>query len=73
MNNFIKEARIIQLNCMHRLMAEANDENIYMRWIYLIPDEPSNDDIEYIASSDELYNECFDLFVKLITKEGNRY
>ena len=30
-------------------------------------------DIEDIAMDDEAYNECFDLFVKLIAKKGNRY
>lgn len=73
MNKFTKEARINQLNLMHRLMIEANDENIYMTWILLMPDEPTDEDIEYIAEDDEAYNECFDLFVKLISKKGNRY
>ena len=52
---------------------EANDENIYMTWILLMPDEPTDEDIEDIAMDDEAYNECFDLFVKLIAKKGNRY
>lgn len=73
MNKFTKEARINQLNLMHRLMIEANDENIYMTWILLMPDEPTDEDIEDIAMDDETYNECFDLFVKLIAKKGNRY
>ena len=73
MNKFTKEARITQLNLMHRLMIEANDENIYMAWILLMPDEPTDEDIEDIAEDDEAYNECFDLFVKLIAKKGNRY
>lgn len=73
MNKFTKEARINQLNLMHRLMIEANDENIYMTWILLMPDEPADEDIEDIAMDDEAYNECFDLFVKLIAKKGNRY
>ena len=73
MNKFIKEARITQLNLMHRLMIEANDENIYMEWILLMPDEPTDEDVEDIAMDDEAYNECFDLFVELITLKGNRY
>lgn len=73
MNKFTKEARINQLNLMHRLMIEANDENIYMTWILLMPDEPADEDIEDIAMDDEAYNEYFDLFVKLIAKKGNRY
>lgn len=67
------KSRIAQLKSMHELMCQANDEDIYMTWIYLMPDEPSDEDFEYIASDDEAYNECFDLFVKLIAKKGNRY
>lgn len=70
---FTRDARITQLKAMHELMTEANDENIYMTWIYLMPDCPSEADFESIAISDEQYNECFDLFVKLIAKKGNRY
>jgi hypothetical protein len=68
-----RDARITQLKAMHELMCEANDEGIYLTWIYLVPDEPSNEDFEFIALSDKLYNEAFDLFVKLIAKIGNRY
>ena len=67
------DARISQLKAMHNLMCEANDEHIYMTWIYLVPDCPSNQDFIDIALSDESYNEAFDLFVKLIAKSGNRY
>lgn len=66
-------ARITQLKAMHALMTEANDESIYMSWIYLMPDCPSEDDFMDIAIDDEQYNECFDLFVRLIAKNGNRY
>ena len=68
-----RESRINQLKAMHELMTEANDEMIYMSWIYLMPDCPSEEDIIDIAMDDEQYNECFDLFVKLIKKEGNRW
>ena len=67
------DARISQLKAMHNLMCEANDEHIYMTWIYLVPYCPSNQDFIDIALSDESYNEAFDLFVKLIAKSGNRY
>ena len=68
-----RDARMSQLKAMHDLMCEANDEYIYMAWINLMPDCPSMEDIRDIALNDELYNECFDLFVKLIAKDGNRY
>ena len=68
-----RDARMSQLKAMHDLMCEANDENIYMAWIHLMPDCPSMEDIRDMAMDDKLYNECFDLFVKLIAKDGNRY
>ena len=71
--NIILNARINQLKAMHSLMCEANDENIYMTWIYVMPDCPTEDDFSFIASDDEQYNECFDTFVRLIAKKGNRY
>lgn len=67
------DARMSQLKAMHDLMCEANDENIYMTWIYVMPDCPSDSDIKDIALGDDSYNECFNLFVKLIAKSGNRY
>ena len=70
---FTKDARITQLKAMHTLMLEANDEGIYMSWIYLMPDCPSEEDFESIAIDDKQYNECFDKFVRLIAKDGNRY
>ena len=68
-----REARINQLKAMHNLMCEANDELIYMRWICLVPDCPMEEDFIDIASDDEQYNECFDLFIRLIAKNGMRW
>lgn len=66
-------SRIAQLKAMHNLMCEANDESIYMVWIYTMPDCPSEEDFKEIALDDKQYNACFDAFVRLIAKEGNRY
>lgn len=68
-----RDARVAQLKSMHQLMMAANDEGIYMAWIYLMPDCPSSEDFIDIAMDDEQYNEYFDLFIKLIAKSGNRY
>lgn len=67
------DARISQLRAMHQLMTEANDENIYGTWICLMPDGATLEDFQDIALDDASYNECFDLFVKLIQREGNRW
>lgn len=70
---FTMNARVTQLKAMHTLMSEANDENIYLSWIYTMPDCPSEEDFKDIAIDDESYNECFDKFVRLIAKDGNRW
>lgn len=67
------KARIQQLKSMNELICQANDEGIYYSWIYLMPDEATEEDFKEIALDDEQYNECFDLFVKLIAKKGNRW
>ena len=68
------KARITQLKAMHTLMCEANDESIYMSWAMCgVPDCPSEDDFEGIALDAEMYNEVFDLFVKLIQDKDNRW
>lgn len=67
------DARMDQLRAMHNLMCNANDESIYMSWIYTMPDGATEEDFKDIALDDESYNECFDTFIKLIKKEGNRW
>lgn len=68
-----RDARMHQIKAMNDIMVEANDENIYMSWIYLVPDCADDEDFADIAVDDNLYNECFDLFIKLIQKDGNRW
>lgn len=71
--NMIKKQRVMQLKLMHELMLNANDESIYMTWIYIMPDSPMEEDFKDIAEDDDEYNVCFDLFVRLIAKQENRW
>ncbi len=73
MKDFVLECKVRQLKAMHELMLMANDEEIYMTWIYTVPDEPSEQDFIEIASDEKEYNEVFDLFLRLINDEGARY
>lgn len=66
-------ARVEQLKAMHTLMCNANDENIYGSWIYLVPDGATEEDFIDIAMDDQAYHEAFDKFIKLIQKFGNRW
>lgn len=73
MKDFVLEEKVNQLKAMHELMLNANDEEIYMTWIYTVPDEPSEQDFIEIASDKKEYNEVFDLFLRLINDEGVRF
>lgn len=73
MRSWMLDARVSQLKAMHNLICEANDERIYMSWTYTMPDCPTHEDFVDIAMDDEQYNDCFDVFVKLIQDKGNRW
>ena len=73
MRSWVLDARVSQLKAMHNLMCESNDESIYDKWIYMMPDCPTNEDFIDIAMDNEEYNEVFDMFVRLIQDEGNRW
>lgn len=73
MRSWVLDARVTQLKAMHNLMCEANDEDIYYRWIITVPDCPTHEDFVDIAMDDEEYNEVFELFIELIKDEGNRW
>ena len=73
-SNWVRDARVSQLKAMHTIMCNTNDEDIYMAWVTNgVPDCPSEDDYVSIALDKEAYNECFDLFVKLVQKKGVRW
>lgn len=56
--NFVKD--------MHEYVrTRIDDENAYMSWICLVPDEPSHEDFVDIASDNELWTDTCKLFGKL--------
>ena len=65
------EERITNLKRMHNVMTRMNDEEVYMAWINYMPDEPSDDDINFIAQNDEDYDEIVRIFVRLVWKYGH--
>ena len=71
--DYTLDARMTQLEAMHTLLCEANDENLYMAWIEIMPDGAGIEDFRWLALNDEMYNECWDVFVKLVTKNGMRW
>ena len=64
--------RADQLEAMHRVIQNTNDEEIYYTWILVVPDEPSREDFEELAADDADYNEVCDLFVRLVQDHNYR-
>ena len=59
--------RVVLLKKMDRWLRDnINDEEIFMNWLYLMPDEATKDEYESIAENDEDFIECTRIFA-LIT------
>lgn len=66
----LTEMRKNLLKQMHAYVIEMGDEKLYMDWITLgVPDEPSEDDFDFIAGSDEEWVYICKLFGKLVIAE----
>lgn len=48
------------------LRTKVDDENAYMSWINLVPDEATKEDFVDIASDDELWIDCCKKFGELV-------
>ena len=55
------------VKAMHTIIKSMNNENAYMRWIYIVPDEASNEDLMDIAQSDELFADTCNAFKSIFT------
>lgn len=66
----LTEMRKNLLKQMHAYIIAIGDEELYMDWITLgVPDEPSEDDFDFIAESDEEWVYICKLFGKLVIAE----
>ena len=66
-STYKREWRIRTLKTMHELVLMIDDEQYYHNdWIDLVPDEPSDEDFEYIADSKELYEEVVERFLAIM-------
>ena len=55
------------LQQMHNFILNIGDEEIYEEWVtFCVPDEPSEDDYEFIASDEILWNEITEKFIQII-------
>lgn len=62
------ENLVKNLKLMHSVMMSMNNEDAYYSWIYVVPDEPSEEDFNYIASDADEYKDCEDTFNSLFKK-----
>ena len=62
--------RIELLKQMHKYILDTGDEDIYDVWFMEgVPDEPSEDDYEFIATHSEEFLEVVNLFDRLTRKD----
>ena len=69
-NEKVLQGRFELVKSMHTIVMSMNDENAYMTWIYVVPDEATDEDLMDIAENDELYSDTCKLFTKLVRKYG---
>lgn len=65
MNKYILNSRIELLKKLHSIMMCMNDEEAYMLWIEIVPDEPTDADFESIAEDDKFFHEVLTRFHSL--------
>ena len=68
--NKIIQERFKQLKAMNTIIMSMNDEQAYMSWIYLIPDQADDDDLLMCSEDDEIFAEACTSFRSLIREYG---
>ena len=53
---------------MNNVVKHLNDENAYMHWITVVPDEAEQEDFEDIADDEELFDEAVYLFKNIMER-----
>ena len=64
------KTRINLLKQMHAYIIDLGDEEIWMDWITLgVPDEPSEDDYQYIAENENEWLDVCKIFGQLVKRD----
>ena len=53
---------------MNAIMISMNNEDAYCEWIFTVPDEVDEDELEEISQDDELFEECVREFLRIFRK-----
>lgn len=59
-------SKIETVKLMHDTMLSMNNENAYGRWIYVMPDEPCEDDFEWFVDNPMEYGELVHTFTSIL-------
>lgn len=59
------ESRIILLKKLNSIIKMMNDEEAYMIWIEIVPDEATISDYESIAEDNKFFDEVLKTFIRL--------
>lgn len=63
------QERFEALKSMNTIIKSMNDESAYSAWIYVVPDEADDDELQEIAEEDEeSFKEACNLFAYLVQK-----
>ncbi len=62
------KGRIEIVKAMNTIVTCMNDEDAYFRWIYIVPDQATEDDFEFIAEDEEEFESTVRAF-GIICKE----
>lgn len=58
------------LKSMNTLIKAMNNEEAYLEWIYLIPDQADDDELMECAEDSEIFKEACELFRALLKRYG---
>ena len=63
----IKSIRKSLLKDMHNYVFQLGDESYYEWWTqYGVPDEPTEEDYDFIAEENDLWDDAVDIFSKIV-------
>lgn len=74
MNKSKIKLRVAQLRAMDKFVRSVNDEELTDSWFCAgVPDEATAEDYNFIASDDELYQDCVRIFRSIAANEDAYY
>ena len=69
----MNENLVLKMNLlggMNQYVIDLGDEEAWLWWIELVPDEATEDDLEFIANDRELWTDVCRLFGKIVRMYG---